>query len=59
MTMAQVAGDATTQRHLAPLLATAEGRYDFAVPGFLNQLNPDIQPTHFQTWFFQNWASIP
>lgn len=57
--MAQVAGDVTTQWRLAPLLATAEGRYDFAVPGLLNQLNPDIQPIRFQAWFLQNWASIP
>ncbi|KAL6708615.1 hypothetical protein ACN47E_002596 [Coniothyrium glycines] len=59
LTMAQMAGDTATQRRLAPLLATAEGCYDFAVPGFLNQLNPDIVPTRFQTWFLQNWASIP
>ncbi|KAF2024626.1 hypothetical protein EK21DRAFT_78274 [Setomelanomma holmii] len=46
-------------RQLAPLVATAEGRYDFAVPGYLNALNPDIEPTTFRDWFLHNWASIP
>jgi hypothetical protein len=53
-----VANDARYNR-LAPLVATAEGRYDFAVPGYLNLLNPDIQTTAFQDWFRDNWASIP
>ncbi|EAT81934.1 hypothetical protein SNOG_10540 [Parastagonospora nodorum SN15] len=46
-------------RQLSPLVATAEGRFDFAVPGYLNMLNPDIATTRFRDWFLHNWASIP
>jgi hypothetical protein len=59
MNMAQVEGESLRYRQLAPLVATAEGRFDFSVPGHMNQLNPDIQPTTFRDWFLQNWASIP
>ncbi|KAI4934571.1 hypothetical protein J4E85_002429 [Alternaria conjuncta] len=59
MTMAQLGGDTAGQRRLAPLLATAEGRYDFAVPAYLNSVYPDVQVTRFQDWFLRNWASIP
>ncbi|KAB2102301.1 hypothetical protein CUC08_Gglean003120 [Alternaria sp. MG1] len=59
MTMAQLGGDTAGQRRLAPLLATAEGRYDFVVPAYLNAVYPDIQVTRFQDWFLRNWASIP
>lgn len=57
--MAQVEGDGAKYRKLAPLVATAEGRYDFVTPGYLNSLNPDIRPTKFRDWFLHNWASIP
>jgi hypothetical protein len=57
--MAQVEGDGAQYRKLAPLVATAEGRYDFVTPGYLNSLNPDIRPTKFRDWFLHNWASIP
>jgi hypothetical protein len=59
MTMAQLSGDTAGQRRLAPLLATAEGRYDFVVPAYLNSVYPDIRVTRFQDWFLRNWASIP
>lgn len=59
MTMAQLGGDIAGQRRLAPLLATAEGRYDFAVPAYLNSVFPDIHVTRFRDWFLRNWASIP
>ncbi|EOA90285.1 uncharacterized protein SETTUDRAFT_167185 [Exserohilum turcica Et28A] len=59
MTMAQLEGNIAEQRRLAPLLATAEGRYDFAVPAYLNSVFPDIHVTRFQDWFMCNWASIP
>ncbi|EMD90381.1 hypothetical protein COCC4DRAFT_68924 [Bipolaris maydis ATCC 48331] len=59
MTMAQLEGDVAGQRRLAPLLATAEGRYDFVVPAYLNTVFPDIHVTRFQDWFLRNWASIP
>jgi hypothetical protein len=59
MTMAQLGGDTAGQRRLAPLLATAEERYDFVVPAYLNSVYPDIQVTRFQDWFLRNWASIP
>jgi hypothetical protein len=59
MNLAQAAGDGTRYRKLAPLVATAEGRFDFAIPGYLNILNPDIETTTFEEWFLDNWASIP
>ncbi|KAH7092062.1 hypothetical protein FB567DRAFT_588373 [Paraphoma chrysanthemicola] len=59
MSRAQSERNGTRYRQLAPLVATAEGRYDFAVPGYLNALNPDIVPTTFRDWFLHNWASIP
>jgi hypothetical protein len=59
MDMAQMEGESSRYRQLAPLVATAEGRFDFSVPGYLNQLNPDIRPTKFRDWFLHNWASIP
>lgn len=46
-------------RSLTLMLLQAEGRYDFAIPGYLNVLNPDIEPTSFRDWFLHNWASIP
>ena len=57
--MAQLSGDTTKKRRLAPLLATAEGRYDFAMPAYLNSLYPDIQPIRFRDWFVHNWNSVP
>ncbi|KAF2733929.1 hypothetical protein EJ04DRAFT_438066 [Polyplosphaeria fusca] len=59
LTMAQMAGDVPRQRRLLTLIATAEGRYDFSTPGFLNAQFPDIQPMSFQDWFTRNWASVP
>lgn len=59
MTMAQMEGDVPKQRRLATLLATAEGRYDFAPPAYLNTLFPDIRPIAFRDWFLRNWASVP
>lgn len=47
------------QRRIATLLAVAEGRYDFAVPAYLNCLFPEIQPIRFRDWFFSYWASVP
>ncbi|KAF2126949.1 hypothetical protein P153DRAFT_377869 [Dothidotthia symphoricarpi CBS 119687] len=57
--MAQMAGDVPTQRRLATLGATAEGRYDFASPAYLNTCFPDIRPVAFRDWFLQNWALVP
>ncbi|KAF1836309.1 NAD(P)-binding protein [Decorospora gaudefroyi] len=59
MTMAQLGGDTAGQRRLALLLATAEGRYDFVVPAYLNSIYPDVHVTRFRDWFLRNWASIP
>lgn len=59
MAMAQLEGDTAGQKRLATLLATAEGRYDFVVPAYLNTVFPDIHVTRFQDWFLRNWASIP
>jgi hypothetical protein len=59
LAQAQTVGNGARYRQLSPLVATAEGRFDFAVPGYLNMLNPDIETTSFQDWFLHNWASIP
>ncbi|KAF1918377.1 hypothetical protein BDU57DRAFT_515104 [Ampelomyces quisqualis] len=59
MNLAQAAGNGARYRKLAQLVATAQGRFDFAVPGYLNILNPDIETTTFEEWFLDNWASIP
>ena len=59
MTMAQMAGDVQRQRRLFTLIATAEGRYDYAIPAYLNTQFPDIRPMTFRDWFTRNWASVP
>ncbi|KAF1849342.1 uncharacterized protein K460DRAFT_354199 [Cucurbitaria berberidis CBS 394.84] len=59
MQAALTEGDTAQHRRLSPLLATAEGRYDFAVPAYLNSVYPDITPTPFRAWFLRNWASVP
>ena len=59
LTLAQMAGDVPRQRRLSTLIATAEGRYDFASPAYLNTQFPEIRPVSFQTWFQENWALIP
>jgi hypothetical protein len=59
LNQAQATGNGARYRQLSPLVATAEGRFDFVVPGYLNLLNPDIQTTTFRDWFLHNWASIP
>ncbi|KAF2502827.1 NAD(P)-binding protein [Lophium mytilinum] len=59
LTLAQLAGDHARQRRLQALIATVEGRYDFALPGALNTQFPDIQPEPFQNWFARNWVGVP
>ncbi|KAF2817368.1 NAD(P)-binding protein [Mytilinidion resinicola] len=59
LTLAQLAGDHARQRRLQTLIATVEGRYDFAVPGALNTQFPDIQPEPFRNWFARNWVGVP
>ena len=59
MQIAGMAGDNARVQRYSPLLATAEGRYDFAVPGYLNLVYPDIVTTPFRDWFLRNWASVP
>ncbi|KAF2185734.1 NAD(P)-binding protein [Zopfia rhizophila CBS 207.26] len=59
LTLAQMAGDIPRQRRLFTLIATAEGRYDFATPAYLNAQFPDIRPVSFRDWFTRNWASVP
>ncbi|OAK95527.1 hypothetical protein IQ06DRAFT_320286 [Phaeosphaeriaceae sp. SRC1lsM3a] len=59
LVQAQAVGNGARYRQLSPLVATAEGRFDFAIPGYLNMLNPDIETTTFQDWFLHNWANIP
>lgn len=38
LTLAQMSGDVPRQRRVMTLIATAEGRYDFSAPGYLNAL---------------------
>ncbi|KAF2798193.1 NAD(P)-binding protein [Melanomma pulvis-pyrius CBS 109.77] len=59
LTLAQMAGDVPRQRRTSTLIATAEGRYDFVAPAFLNAQFPDIQPLTFQVWFANNWGAVP
>ncbi|KAF2654592.1 NAD(P)-binding protein [Lophiostoma macrostomum CBS 122681] len=59
LTMAQMGGDVPRQRRLMTLVATAEGRYDFATPAYLNSQCPRVQPISFRDWFTRNWASVP
>ncbi|KAJ4376254.1 hypothetical protein N0V83_001537 [Neocucurbitaria cava] len=59
MELAHMAGNTAEHGRLSALLATAEGRYDFAVPAYLNSVYPDITTTPFRDWFLQNWASVP
>ncbi|KAL5119663.1 hypothetical protein ACEQ8H_002509 [Pleosporales sp. CAS-2024a] len=58
LNQAQITGNFMLSSKLSPLVATAEGRFDFSVPGYLNQLNRDIVTTPFRDWFIGNWASI-
>lgn len=51
MTMAQMEGDVLKQRRLAALIETAEGRYDYSTPAYLNSAFPDVQPLPFRHWF--------
>jgi hypothetical protein len=59
MNLAAMAGDIPRQRRLATLIATAEGRYDYVTPAYLNAQFPEIRPISFQAWFTTNWAAVP
>jgi len=59
LALTQMAPDHTRQRRLQTLIATAEGRYDFALPGTLNTQFPDIQPESFRNWFSRTWTGVP
>ncbi|KAF2014777.1 NAD(P)-binding protein [Aaosphaeria arxii CBS 175.79] len=58
LTMAQLQSDIPRQRRLPPVIATAEGRFDFATPALLNTYFPDIQTVGFRDWFSREWGSI-
>lgn len=51
--------DTVQQQRIATHLATAEGRYDFTTPAYLNTMYPDILTTSFQAWLSHNWAAVP
>jgi hypothetical protein len=57
--VAEANGDVTQQQRVAAHLATAEGRYDFITPGYLNTMYPDIVPTTFHAWLALAWAAVP
>ncbi|KAK4896133.1 hypothetical protein LTR27_005990 [Elasticomyces elasticus] len=48
--------DRATMLRLHALIATAEGRFDFAQTN-LNQLFPDVRTISFQTWFLAKWGT--
>ena len=52
-------GDVPQQKRLLALMATADGRYDFASPGTLNALFLGVRPEQFGDWFARNWAGVP
>ncbi len=47
------------QQRIETHLATAEGRYDFVTPGYLNTLYPEITVASFQAWLLHIWGSVP
>ncbi|PSN66190.1 NAD(P)-binding protein [Corynespora cassiicola Philippines] len=59
ITLAQMSGEPQRHRRLLSLLATAEGRYDYATPAYLNASFPDIVPYPFQDWLASNWSQVP
>jgi len=54
-----MAGDIQRTNRLHMLIATAEGRFDFQTPAYLNAAFPDVQPISFQDWLVRNWAGVP
>ncbi|KAH6625372.1 hypothetical protein C7974DRAFT_376900 [Boeremia exigua] len=59
LSVAAASHDVTQQQRVAAHLATAEGRYDFVTPGYLNTMYPDIPITSFQAWLSHSWAAVP
>lgn len=59
LSVAEANRDIAQQQRVATHLATAEGRYDFTSPGYLNPMYPDIIPMYFQTWLTHIWAAVP
>jgi len=59
LSVAEASGDITQQQRVAAHLATAEGRYDFVTPGYLNTMYPDIPITSFQAWLSHTWSTVP
>ncbi|XPS78959.1 hypothetical protein M3J07_010967 [Ascochyta lentis] len=56
--IAQVEGNMYKQQRVATHLATAEGRYDFVTPAYLNTMYPDVLTTSFSTWLSRAWADV-
>ncbi|KAF3039246.1 hypothetical protein E8E11_003467 [Didymella keratinophila] len=54
-----IAGNTMQQQRIATHLATAEGRYDFAAPAYLNSMYPDVVVTGLQHWLTHTWAAVP
>ena len=59
LSVAVASGDTMQQQRIATHLATAEGRYDFVTPAYLNTMYPDVLTTPFSTWLSYTWAAIP
>ncbi|KAK5124712.1 hypothetical protein LTR85_001425 [Meristemomyces frigidus] len=53
--LATLQEDSARQMRLHSLIATAEGRYDFAQAN-LNQRFPDVRVISFQEWFITKWS---
>ncbi|KAF1927543.1 uncharacterized protein M421DRAFT_64450 [Didymella exigua CBS 183.55] len=53
-----IANDKTQQQRIATHLATAEGRYDFAPPAYLNSMYPEVVVTGLRHWLTHTWAAV-
>lgn len=54
LAVAAASGDRARGIRLHTLIATVEGRYDFAQSN-LNSTFPDVQPERFAQWFVRKW----
>ncbi|KAF3046954.1 hypothetical protein E8E12_009249 [Didymella heteroderae] len=54
-----ITSNPTQQQRIATHLATAEGRYDFATPAYLNSMYPDVVVMSLHHWLTHTWAAVP
>lgn len=58
LSIAQMEGDIIKQQRVATHLATAEGRYDFVTPAYLNTVYQDVPTTSLSTYLSRTWAAV-